>query len=258
MNAIRILTVCGALFLAGGVASSAAPAPKPEKQPQWSDLIPPNLRWVGKLECIEMYSAVLSGAELDGTAGWFHPSQSLYSWKWLQARYDANKDGVITREEFPGSTECFDRLDRDGNGELTAADFDFSAQSPIVRQEMMAQMLMRRLDGDGDGILSIEEWQKGFRLAAGEKKGLTRRDIQRMLFPPPPKVSKKQGSDDGPSPLVAIKGFATGELGSVFEGPSLGKQAPDFQLPTQDGEEMIALSDFRGFKPVVLVFGSFT
>lgn len=34
--------------------------------------------------------------------------------------------------------------------------------------------------------------------------------------------------------------------------------APDFALKTLDGTETIRLSDFRGKKPVVLIFGSFT
>jgi Ca2+-binding EF-hand superfamily protein len=257
MKASRILAIGTAFLLTAALASAAAPAAKPAPQPQWSDLVPPNLRWVGKLECVEMFAALFSGGDLDGNSGWFHPTQSLYGWNWLRSRYDKNKDGIITRKEFPGSATWFDRLDRDGDGELTAADFDFSEQSPLVRQERMANMLLRRFDGDDDGTITLEEWQKAFRRAASGKKALTRRDLQRMLFPPQPKMPRKQGSD-GPSLVVALKGFVTGELGSLFEGPSLGAPAPNFRLPTQDGEEMISLEDFRGKKPVVLVFGSFT
>jgi peroxiredoxin len=42
------------------------------------------------------------------------------------------------------------------------------------------------------------------------------------------------------------------------EGPALDQQAPDFSLRTQNGNRPVHLSDFRGKKPVVLVFGSFT
>jgi peroxiredoxin len=50
----------------------------------------------------------------------------------------------------------------------------------------------------------------------------------------------------------------SGELGSFFEGPDVGQRAPDFALRTQDGKQSIRLSQYRGVKPVVLVFGSFT
>ncbi len=40
--------------------------------------------------------------------------------------------------------------------------------------------------------------------------------------------------------------------------PKAGDIAPDFQLLDTNGENPIRLSDFRGQKPVALVFGSFT
>ena len=40
--------------------------------------------------------------------------------------------------------------------------------------------------------------------------------------------------------------------------PKLGDIAPDFELLDTKGQNAIRLSDFRGKKPVVLVFGSFT
>ena len=49
-----------------------------------------------------------------------------------------------------------------------------------------------------------------------------------------------------------------GDLGSPFEGPRVGQEAPDFTLATHDGGKQVTLSDFRGKRPVVLIFGSFT
>jgi hypothetical protein len=37
-----------------------------------------------------------------------------------------------------------------------------------------------------------------------------------------------------------------------------GEMAPDFELATTDHKERIRLSSFRGARPVVLVFGSYT
>ena len=38
----------------------------------------------------------------------------------------------------------------------------------------------------------------------------------------------------------------------------VGHMAPDFELPTLGGVEHVRLSAFRGHRPVVLVFGSYT
>jgi len=40
--------------------------------------------------------------------------------------------------------------------------------------------------------------------------------------------------------------------------PKVGDLAPDFELCDVDGENPVRLSDFRGQKPVALMFGSFT
>ena len=40
--------------------------------------------------------------------------------------------------------------------------------------------------------------------------------------------------------------------------PKARDMAPDFELRDVNGEHPIRLSDFRGQKPVALVFGSFT
>ncbi len=40
--------------------------------------------------------------------------------------------------------------------------------------------------------------------------------------------------------------------------PAVGADAPDFELPQLGGAERVRLSDFRGRKPVALIFGSYT
>ena len=41
-------------------------------------------------------------------------------------------------------------------------------------------------------------------------------------------------------------------------GLEVGDAAPDFELPAHDESSAVRLSSFRGAKPVVLVFGSYT
>jgi hypothetical protein len=153
-------------------------------------------------EAVEMVLGILAGGGAGPGAGWFHPSQTLYGWSWLARRMDANRDDAVTREEFSGPPELFDRLDRDGDGRLTAADFDWPGMPP------------------------------------GEDKPLA--------------------PADQPSRWMLLKALFQGEIGSLREGPALGSTAPPFRLPTQDGTRMISLSDYRGQKPVVLIFGNFT
>jgi hypothetical protein len=42
------------------------------------------------------------------------------------------------------------------------------------------------------------------------------------------------------------------------EAPKVGELAPDFELQDPDGHVAVRLSDFRGKRPVALVFGSYT
>ena len=62
----------------------------------------------------------------------------------------------------------------------------------------------------------------------------------------------------GPSRETLLKGLFSGEIGSFSEGPGLGQKAPAFSLETHDKARRISLADYRGKKPVVLIFGSFT
>src|SRR3954454_15375217 len=61
-----------------------------------------------------------------------------------------------------------------------------------------------------------------------------------------------------PMPLMMALPFETlwtrARVGSV----NVGSAAPDFRLPTLDRQATVQLSSFRGDRPVVLVFGSYT
>lgn len=61
-----------------------------------------------------------------------------------------------------------------------------------------------------------------------------------------------------PRPLMYALPFPP--LWSIARGGQLhvGDAAPDFSLETVDHKSRVALSSFRGQKPVVLVFGSYT
>jgi Ca2+-binding EF-hand superfamily protein len=228
---------------------------------------------------------------LTGTgSGWFHPGQSRYDWKWLAERYDRNHDGKITRQEFEGPAEFFDRLDCNHDGILTAADFDWTdpqpeqmrallagpgqgrRQMPGLGQgagqtellsrlpEMMGRLLFNKIDSNSDGRISREEWLAVFTRAAKGKDYLTPEDLREALPLTLPNRARNRGALPALASvaLVRISGMFKGETGSILEGPQVGERAPDFSLKTQDGRQTIRLSDFRGHKPLVLVFGNFT
>lgn len=209
---------------------------------------------VRKAEIVEMLAALAQGSPPAPGKGWFHDGESRYGWQWLCLRFDQDGDQTISPDELPSEAgEFFARLDRDEDGLLKPDDFDWSEAAPFVKQSAQARRFFGPLDGDHNGRLTREEWQDFFEQAALGGDALTPDDLRAALFPPEPAQA-----DDDPTPLGLLKGFLTGELGSIHEGPALGKRAPDFELADNHGRRRIRLSDLCGKKPVVLIFGSFT
>ena len=61
-------------------------------------------------------------------------------------------------------------------------------------------------------------------------------------------------------PMPAMSLFPFEAMWNVARGGTtrVGEMAPDFDLPTIDRKTRVRLSSFRGKRPVVLVFGSYT
>jgi hypothetical protein len=224
-------------------------------------------------EAAEMFWAIFTGKMGPGEA-WWHPSQTRYDWNWLASQYDRNKDKAVTRDELPAAGPLFQRLDRNGDGAITAEEFDWSERSPIARQEMIPTFWLRMYDANGNGRLSEEEWQAVFKRAAKGKDHLTIEDLREAFPTSPPRRGGGGGGGggtpagrpsiagnqpkSGPETLILLKGLLEGEIGSFQEGPDLNAAAPDFTLKTPDQKQTLSLAEFRGKKPVVLIFGSFT
>ena len=54
------------------------------------------------------------------------------------------------------------------------------------------------------------------------------------------------------------RSLMSGQKALDAQAPRAGDVAPDFTLYDIEGQDSVTLSDFRGKKPVALVFGSFT
>jgi hypothetical protein len=182
--------------VAAGVAlAAAAPLPAQTAMP-WDPAVPGTLSWVAGRESVRMVACILRGGPMGVGQGWFAPGQSVYGWKWLAARYDADHDGVVTRAEFTGPAALFDRLDRDHDGRLTPADFDFSPRPPARQpsrpsgppQEGPPKMLLLH----GLAVGEIGSWHEGpapgepaphIRLAREDGKGVLDLDEYRGRLP---------------------------------------------------------------------------
>lgn len=70
------------------------------------------------------------------------------------------------------------------------------------------------------------------------------------------KVESKK--DYGKAAVEFVNSFVDLAKKKFFRGLKEGDPAPDFELETKDRDQKIRLSSFRGVKPVVLIFGSYT
>jgi peroxiredoxin len=64
--------------------------------------------------------------------------------------------------------------------------------------------------------------------------------------------------NDGISIFKIRKKLMKRQKGLDQFAPKVGDMAPDFTLQDLTGTETITLSEFRGQKPVALIFGSYT
>ena len=206
-------------------------------------------------EAARMLIAILRGSQLNGTDGWFGPSQSRYSWNWLAERCGIDATKAITLKEFSGPQALFTQLDRDGDGKLTAGDFDWSDRSPYVMQANLYSRFFRRMDGNGDGKLTKEEFDFAFEMLSRKSDSFTADQFRRMMIP---RGTGGLSAGDTPSIPILVKGLFGNEIGSMTEGPNIGDVALDFTLKSADGSKDVTLSKLSAGKPTVLCFGNFT
>lgn len=207
----------------------------------------------------KMLASILSGSMMGPGDGWFAPSELRHDWNWLATKHGLKGKDELRPSQFRGPRALFAALDRDGNGLIRDDDFDWSDAAPFVRQLDHARQWVGRGDRNGDRKLTKEEWDAIFQRAANGKDHLTPDEVRAMFFPPPP-PRQMPAPPPGmmPSQRTLLTGLFSGELGSAQPGPKLGAMAPDFTLTTENGKQTVTLSDYRGKKPIVLIFGSFT
>lgn len=135
------------------------------------------------------------------------------------AAYDANGDEVVSADEFAARASSRKRdLPMGGMGRMMMDGDPFAG-------------LTAAADADADGALSMEELIAFFRARDDGDEVWTFREPRRER---------------------------TAAATEPQSGPRTGTLAPDFTLSSPDGDQTVTLSDFRGHKPVALIFGSYT
>lgn len=229
-------------------------------------LSPDNLRafgemldkdWSDRPEWGAQLVAMLKGGGMGAGSGWWHGADKRYDYSWLLEKADKNADQAVSRaefaEKFAGRETLFRRLDRDLDGQLTAAEFDWSESAAVTPRAAMASTLFSRLDVDSNGRVTPDELTEFLKQSDRDQLGfLTSEDLFAAVNP-----EMQRGGEGRPDVRRMVRMFLRGELGQFTSGPALGEEAPDFSLPTYDGAKRYRLSEMRG-RPVVLIFGSFT
>lgn len=232
--------------------------------------------WNGTPEWATMASGILNGEQVMGLGkGWFKPAQIRHDWAWLRATFDKNpRDGQIQKQELPKAItdQQFAILDRDLDGVVSSRDLAWE-NNFIMEGYSPSNDVFDRMDLDSNGRLTKAEMNKFFERYADGFDYLTPDDLKRGLrfSPPPPNLDqiRRQQAAMPPDRRWQLLDFLlSGGLGSLSEGPDVNDPAPDFELrlleKDQENHELklskqrVRLSDSRGKRPVVLVFGSFT
>jgi Ca2+-binding EF-hand superfamily protein len=243
------------------VTSKDAPPPGPAQVRLWLEAFQqaPFVEWLGpkyhRSEALRMLLTVQRGEKLGPGRGWYDPSRWSIGWEWLEERFDKNHDGYIDADEFSGAREFFKVLDRDGDGAISRDDLDWSQNSAWVRSDALSLRFLRTIDANGNGRVTEQEWLAMFKKLAKDRDHFNAEDMRNAFL-----ASDRDRGGKGKRVFKEnwLRCLVDGDLGSPFEGPRPGQDAPDFTLPTPDGKKQITLSEFRSTKPVVLIFGSFT
>jgi hypothetical protein len=226
--------------------------------------------WEDRPPWAEMAVMILKGGSMGSGKGWFTPAQRRHTWQWLADRLpEVSADGRITGEEIPElSEQDFEQVDQNRDGVITESDFVFE-KNPMMEDDSPAGSIFSRLDEDSNGRLTAKEVERWFKQSTKGTDFLSVDDLKIALgLGPRPPRRDRDSSEPRPDPRWKMMGmFLNGEMGSFSEGPALNSEAPELDLPLvahrEEGgleltDEIIRLENYRGSKPVVLIFGSFT
>jgi Ca2+-binding EF-hand superfamily protein len=148
---------------------------------------------------------------------------------------DKNGDGKVTRDEFPGNPDVFDRIDSDKDGLLSIS--EVTQAPPGAGGGMVPTLLRERLramDTDGDGKITRGEFQGPqaiFDRLDVNKDGVLNRDDNPAATTEPEKAQVKK--------KAAAAKNAPPQAGA-------GRFGPMFQAMDKDGDGKLSRAEFQG------------
>jgi hypothetical protein len=118
-------------------------------------------------------------------------------------------------------------------------------------------LFLLRFDRNADGVIDRREWPGPPAAFARMDADKDRKLIRAELKPFEDRLGRFLGKRrPAGRPGEVITPAAKGERKAG--GLSVGQAAPDFTLPDLEGKKTVTLSAFKGKRPVVLIFASYT
>ena len=199
-------------------------------------------------------------------------------WSFLSEKYDADRDGVVTRAEYARGDRQFDNYDRNRNGALESDDFpedtffngfnhmvvmnaDADEDETVTATEWAA--FSKQIDSNGDGEMDSDEvttvlgdWASDWRLflLSFDQNGDGRfTDVDLA-------ITFRDQDFNGDAVLSGVETTGWAPPGrDRSPAPEPGSEAPDFTLSfAQAPQRTFQLSQAVRERPVALVFGSYT
>ena len=184
-------------------------------------------------------------------------------WNFLAEKYDADRDGCIAASEYGRGVASFLRLDRDGDGAVTAADFEAEWserwQQRYLQAPRLQALLLERFQGDADPALARAEFLRRVKAADVNTDGrLCSKEFAALASASAPAGGGGAATTwaEFASLLdpAAVTDVAHAALAARFD--ELDVNQDGLLLPAGHPQRDLPLRP--GKRPLALIFGSFT
>jgi hypothetical protein len=142
---------------------------------------------------------------------------------------DRNRDGVITRAEWPGNYGSFQQHDRNGDGVLSADEVRDDQDTGVVRD-------FSAVDLDGNGHITMQEWRRAFSQFDSNRDGSLTQDE----LTTPRSGQRWSGNNNEPA---LTRAFQAGRDRGVLDGRQAGREDGARRAWDLDGQRELEQAD---------------